>query len=104
MASLSILEEPTDIKRFIKAMRTSMGRGEDIDYDSLAVWALNKFPKYLWRKWSPILRAKGYTWQKFLRVLKFHTGDIIMWALAGELDWEELIKRIIISLERYRGG
>lgn len=86
VVNLNILEEPRDIKILIKATRTIM------------------FSKYLWEKWNPLLKAKGYTSQNFLRVLRFHICDIIMWTLADKIEWRDLIKRITTSLERYRGG
>jgi len=44
----------------------------------------------------------GYTWQKFLRVLKLHTNDIILWALESKISWKELVSRITDTLRRYR--
>jgi len=100
---LDMPEEPVNIKEFIRSIRVGMGEGGSIDYDSLAVWTFNRFPKFLWEKWSSELKSAGYTWQKFLRVLRLHTGDIVMWALTGELEWKELIGRIVATLERYGG-
>jgi len=99
--TLDIPEEPINIREFIKNMRKGLSGSRNINYDSLAVWAFNKFPKYLWESWESELREHGYTWQKFLRVLKLHTNDIVMWALTEELSWEALIRRIISTLKRY---
>jgi len=98
-----IPKEPVDIREFIRNIRKGLSDSSDINYDSLAVWAFNKFPKYLWEAWESELRANSYTWQKFLRILKLHTNDVVMWALTGELSWEALIKRIISTLKRYSG-
>jgi len=102
---LSLPEEPRDIKSFIKSVRSSLGGGiPDIDYDSLAVWGFNKFPKYLWEAWRGELGRRGVTWQKFLRILSLHTKDIVDWALYDRLGWAELVKRITISIDSYSGS
>ncbi len=99
--NIEIPPEPRDIKEFIVTLRRSLGGSSDIDYDSLAVWYLNKLPKYLWNKWRDTLVPKGYNWQKFLRIIKLHTNDLILWALHDKLSWNELILRIIDTLKRY---
>ena len=97
--------EPTDIKQFIKEVRSraSSGNvsGDDIDWDSLAVWYLNKLPSYLWRHWKGKLEKEGYTWQRFLKVVKLHTNDAIMWALTEKLSWEAFVQNIVLTLKRY---
>jgi hypothetical protein len=50
------------------------------------------------------LRKQGYSWQRFIKVLKLVTGDIVLWALKDTLTWDELIKKISSMLETYRGG
>ena len=99
--NLSFPPEPKDIKEFIICLRRNMKGGDDIDYDALAVWYLNKLPKYLWNMWKNSLTQYGYNWQKFLRVMKLHTNDVILWALQDKLSWSELISRIIDTLKRY---
>ena len=93
--------EPTDIKDFIKNIRIRLGPDSDIDWDSLAVWYLNKLPSYLWRHWKSYLEPRGFSWQKFIKVLKYNTNDIISWALTDEITWSELISEIIRTLSRY---
>ena len=96
--------EPVELKKLIKTVRerlASEGSAEDIDYDSLSVWSFNRLPKYLWKWWKDELKIRGITWQKFLRILKLHTLDMIEWALRETLSWEELVKRIDTSIENY---
>ena len=93
--------EPQDIKSFIREQRKQWGNIPDIDCDALAVWAFNKLPSYLWRHWKQHLEPRGYTWQKFLKVLRYVTNDIIEWALYDRITWNELISKIVHVLERY---
>ena len=101
---LPVLPEPKDLKEFIKRVRSTVSEDrelEEIDQDNLAVWYGNKLPKYLWNHWKDALKEMGYSWQKFLRVLKLHTEDFIAWALHDTLNWEELIQKVISTLVRY---
>jgi len=97
--------EPKNIKLFIRGVRSRVSKGnisgDNIDWDSLAVWYLNKLPSYLWKYWKNELEKEGYTWQKFLKVLKLHTNDVILWALNEEINWKELLIRIRDTIERY---
>lgn len=105
---LNIPPEPIDIKNSIKERRRSLEKeGEKYhDYgewvDSMAVWFGNILPSYLWRYWKDKLVGHGYTWQKFLRILRLHTSDIILWAIYDKLSWSDLVGRIIDSIEMYR--
>jgi len=101
---LPIPREPVELKELMRVVRTRISgenKDNDIDYDSLAVWSFNKLPKYLWEQWKSDLKGRGITWQKFLRILKLHTIDIIEWALRDTLSWHELIKRIEKSIDNY---
>lgn len=98
---LSKLPEPFDIKEFIKKIREGLGEGENLKYDSQAVWSLNKLPKYLWNGWKQELKRRGVGWQMFLRILRLHTIDAIEWALRGALSWEEFLNRVSKSVEQY---
>jgi len=98
---LILPEEPKDVKEMIKSVRAMLGGDGNVDYDSLSVWAFNKLPKYLWRYWGNELRQRGITWQKFLKILKLHTSDIVAWALHDQLGWAELVKRLVQSIEAY---
>jgi len=101
---LKVPREPVEIKELIQVVRARMG-GEgglvDVDYDSLAVWAFNRLPKYLWNEWKNGLKSRGITWQKFLRILRLHTLDIIEWSLRESMSWPELVRRIEKSIDNY---
>ena len=97
---LPIPDEPEDVKSFIRDVRSRLGPEKNIDWDNLAVWAFNRLPKYLWSVWKEDLKAHGVTWQKFLKILRFHTLDMVDWALYDKLEWQDLIKRILSTIER----
>ncbi|MEL9909032.1 MAG: hypothetical protein QXP97_06465 [Desulfurococcus sp.] len=59
--NLRELSEPIDIKEFIKQVRRGLNEGDSVEYDSQAVWSLNKLPKYLWEGWKEELRKNGVT-------------------------------------------
>ena len=104
--NLKLLEEPIDLKKKIKQVRDiirSDPTRDEATYDNLAVWGFNDFPKYLWDNWKDELRKHGYTWQKFLGVLKLASGDVVLWAIKDALPWDELLNRIIRLLEIYTG-
>jgi len=98
---LPIPPEPKEIKEFIKRQRGKFGSVPDIDHDSLSVWYLNRLPSYLWKYWKTVLENAGYTWQKFIKVIKYATDDIIDWALYDNLEWNGLVKKLAKLLERY---
>ena len=100
---LPVPKEPTEIKALMKSVRKNLGQGDDIEHDSLAVWSFNKLPKYLWEQWKGELKKRGITWQKFLRILKLRTVDIIDWGLKESLTWEDLIERIEDTINSYSG-
>jgi len=93
--------EPEDIKKEILGLRSRTGSEMDIDWDSLAVWYGNRIPKYLWTEcgWKNILSKKGYTWQRFLKLMKYHTTDMVLW-VRGWISWEEFVQRLMESVKR----
>jgi hypothetical protein len=98
-------KEPTEVKELIVTVRARLGAGDDINWDSLAVWSFNRLPRYLWSCWEEELKGRGITWQRFLRILKLRTVDIIEWSLRGSISWEELVKRVEATIDSYsRGG
>ena len=107
MLELETPEEPAHIKKRIKEVREILSREASIDrlsQDTLSVWFFNLLPKYLWDHWGPALRSNGITWQKFLRLLKYDTKYMRLWAF-DKISWEELVKEIknTINTEiRYR--
>jgi len=96
---LIVPREPDDIKKLILAIKEKLG--SDIESDSLAVWSFNLLPKYLWDSWRNELKKLGFTWQKFLKVLRYNTNDMVAWAITGEMSWQELINKIIETIGRY---
>lgn len=103
MINLNIPKEPVDIKNFIRSVRRNIeGSGESGDWiDSTSVWYGNRLSRYLWRAWRNELVNHGYSWQKFLRVLRLHTQDMVLWAIYDKLSWSDLVSRIIDSVNRY---
>ena len=100
--NLPVPEEPTEIKMLIRSVRERLG-GSDIDSDALAVWAFNRLPKYLWSEWKNELKKGGISWQKFLKLLKFHEIDLIEWGLKDNLSWVIVVKRIERTISLYSG-
>lgn len=100
--SLPTPPEPKDVRNRIIDVSKILGPGDEIDWDSQAVWAFNALPKYLWENWGPQLKPMGFTWQRFLKLLKLHTNDMILWALREAMTWEDFVRGVIRTLERYR--
>lgn len=95
---LKIPEESREIKKFIIAVRSQLGENTTINWDSMAVWAGNRIPQYLWKSWRNELSRKGFTWQKFLRLMKYRTDDAILWAY-DRISWTEFVESVIKSIE-----
>lgn len=88
---LKIPPEPKLLKKqFIKQMK-----GIEIKFDSLTLWFGNRLPSYIWKDggWSKPLKAEGYNWQSFLKILSLHKKDMIRWS-KNSLSWNELLLRI----------
>ncbi len=62
--------------------------------DSFVVWYGNKLPKSLWDAWKDDLKPIGFTWQKFMRLLRYRTDVGVMW-YKGFLRWEEYVKKVV---------
>ena len=104
---LNMPPEPVEIKNFIKGVRKRIEEMEgpqvfDDWMNSTAVWYGNRLPSYLWNMWRDKLVSLGYSWQSFLKVLRRHTEDLILWALYDKISWEQLVYKIIDSIEKYR--
>ncbi len=94
--------EPVDIKELIRNVKEGLSNGrEEIDRDAIAVWHMNRLPKYLWDSWGDHLKKIGITWQFFVKVLRYHTIDMILWAIANKLSWSEFLDRVVSTLEYY---
>lgn len=94
---LKISKEPKDILLRMKAIRKQMG-DSPIDWDSAAVWYGNQLPQYLWNEWKDELKARGFTWQKFLKLLRMRTDTVLAW-FKGIRAWENTAKDIIDLIE-----
>ncbi|MCD6233192.1 hypothetical protein J7J81_02315 [bacterium] len=90
--NLSTPKEPVEIKEQIKASHQKY-RGGSIDWASLNVWFGNQLPKYLWKDWKDKLKPSGFTWQKFLKLLKYRTDKIILWS-QEKITWKNLVEEI----------
>jgi hypothetical protein len=90
---LPIPPEPVEVKKYILEAKSMLGKESDIDWEPLAAWAGNKIPSYLWKdcKWKNILTAEGFTWQSFLRLLKYRTADMILW-MNGHITWVKFVE------------
>jgi len=91
--NLSTPKEPIEVKEKIKVFHQKY-KDPGSDWASLNVWFGNQLPKYLWQEWKEDLKSRGFTWQKFLKLLKYRTDKIILWS-QDEIKWEGLIKEVI---------
>ena len=88
---LIIPPEPTILKKhFIKQKRNI-----ELKLDTLTLWFGNKLPSYLWKEggWSKPLKAEGYNWQSFLKILSLHKKDMIRWSW-NTLSWGDFLIRV----------
>jgi hypothetical protein len=95
---LKIPPEPIEVKNFILAVQSRLGKNNTVNWDSTAVWAGNKVPQYLWSYWRNELTKKGFTWQKFLMLMKYRTDDAILWA-NNRITWGEFANKILGAIE-----
>lgn len=93
---LRIPKEPKEILERIKTVRKEMG-DSDINWDSFAIWHANQLPQYLWNEWKEDLKTRGFTWQKFLKLLRTRTDSILGW-FKGVCTWEKMINDILVLL------
>ena len=96
--NIKIPDESKDVKKYILALRSQLGDSKTINWDSMAVWAGNKIPQYLWSEWRTDLTKRGFTWQKFLRLMKYRTDDAILY-VHDRISWKEYVEKIIDSIE-----
>ena len=64
---LIIPPEPKILKKQLKDQKRNFG----LKLDSFTLWFGNKLPSYLWKDggWAKVLKAEGYNWQSFLKIL-----------------------------------
>lgn len=95
---LYIPKEPKDILRQMNAWRESLPRDEKREHDSFVVWFRNALPQYLWQEWKDELILRGFTWQKFLKLLRMRTDTVLAW-FKGIRAWENTAKDIVELIE-----
>ena len=79
----------------IKRANYETKKNIELKIDSLTIWFGNKLPSYLWKDggWSKPLKAEGYNWQSFLKILSLHKRDMIKWSW-NTLSWKDFLLRI----------
>jgi len=88
---LKIPPEPKLLKnQFIKQKKNI-----EMKIDTLTFWFGNKLPSYLWKEggWAKPLKAEGYSWQSFLKILSLHKKDMIKWSW-NTLSWKDFLLKI----------
>lgn len=91
-------KEPTEIKEWMKNIHKTIYNGPGVNWPPAVVWAANRLPKYLWDHWKDELKSRGYTWQLFMRVMRYRTDNVLLW-YYGSISWEELADTIIELME-----
>lgn len=88
---LTIPPEPMMLKKQIMEQKIEL----ELKIDSLALWLGNRLPSYLWKNggWSKPLKAEGYNWQSFLKILSLHKKELIKWS-KNTLSWKDLLLKI----------
>lgn len=96
--SLHTPKEPQHVKEWIKSLEEISPKTPGVRWDSLNVWYGNQLPKYLWDEWKNELKPRGFTWQKFLKLLCNRTDSILMW-YKGLHPWEQFIRDTVVLIE-----
>ena len=88
---LSIPPEPLMLKK----QSDDQKKSREWDIDSIVLWFGNKLPSYLWRDggWSKPLKAEGYNWQSFLKILSLHKKEMIKWS-RDAISWKEFLVKL----------
>lgn len=96
---MGLLVEPKEIKSQISILKNQWkSEGGEINWDNLALWFGNKIQKYLWDNWKDDLKKKGFTWQKFLRLMKYRNDDLLLW-IDNRISWNDFVGKIRESLD-----
>ena len=89
---LTVPPEPVHLRNWLLSLKRSAYSDPSVNGDSSVLWAGNKLPKYLWDHWKDDLKPLGFTWQKFMRILR-HRADVgIMW-YQGTLPWADFVQK-----------
>ena len=88
---LTIPPEP----KMLKQQFMKQKEGIESKLDSLTLWFGNRLPSYLWKEgeWSKPLKAEGYNWQSFLKIISLHKKEMIKWS-KDTLSWRDLLQNI----------
>jgi hypothetical protein len=88
--NLIIPPEPLMLKKL-----SNQQNGREWDIDSLSLWFGNRLPTYLWNDagWSKPLKAEGYNWQSFLKILSLHKKEMICWS-RNALSWKDFLLKL----------
>lgn len=88
---LIIPPEPEMLKKQFIEQKKEIG----MKIDSLTLWFGNRLPSYLWKngEWSKPLKAEGYNWQSFLKILSLHKKEMIRWS-RDALSWRDFLLKI----------
>jgi len=88
---LSMPPEPIMLKTQSKEQK----KGREWDIDSIVLWFGNRLPSYLWKDggWSKPLKAEGYSWQSFLKILSLHKREMIRWS-RDAISWREFLLKL----------
>jgi hypothetical protein len=95
---LPIPEEPKEIKSWMESLGASHFIGPGIEWNPLIVWYGNRLPKYLWDSWKADLKPRGFTWQKFMKLMRYRTDISVLW-YKGALPWRDFVKGVIALIE-----
>lgn len=91
-------KEPQEVKDWIRSIEQMSSKTPGVKWENLNVWYGNQLPKYLWSEWKDILKPRGFTWQKFLRLLKHRTDAVLLW-YRGTYTWDQFVEETIKLIE-----
>ena len=94
---LHVPKEPQHVKDWIRTVE-GMNGVPSARWENLNVWYGNQLPKYLWEEWKGELKPAGFTWQKFLKLLKHRTDAVLLW-YKGAYTWAQFIKETTKLIE-----
>lgn len=87
-------KEPQHVREWIHSIEKMSNKTPGVKWENLNVWYGNQLPKYLWDEWKETLKPAGFTWQKFLRLLRHRTDAVLLW-YKGAYTWKQFIEETI---------
>ena len=94
---LTIPPEPKEIKVFMEKIHKTIYNTPGINWPPAVIWVGNKLPKYFWDHWKTELKSAGFTWQKFMRLMRYRTDNALAWYWST-ISWKafaETVKELI---------